>query len=139
MWKPCPVFVDRYEVSDAGQIRNIQTGRVRRLRPSNKGYFVAIIYRDRAFKTVSIHRMVALAFLGPPPFEDALVGHKDNIKTNNAIENLEWCSHGENTRHFYNGFYKPIKRSAETKRKMSEAKRLQWLNGVYAHRKSHYK
>lgn len=50
-------------------------------------------------QTYLVHRLVALAFLGEPPFPGAVVNHKDGDKTNNTPENLEWCSCSENEIH----------------------------------------
>lgn len=50
-------------------------------------------------QTYLVHRLVALAFFGEPPFPDAVINHKDGDKTNNAPENLEWCSCSENEIH----------------------------------------
>lgn len=43
-----------------------------------------------------VHRIVAETFLGPPPFEGAVVRHLDDNPTNNRVENLAWGSHKEN-------------------------------------------
>ena len=49
-----------------------------------------------------VHRLVAHAFLGPPPSEAAWqVNHVDGNRSNNRKDNLEWVSQSENTRHFY--------------------------------------
>ena len=49
-----------------------------------------------------VHRLVAHAFLGPPPSEAASqVNHIDGNRSNNGIQNLEWVSHSENVRHSY--------------------------------------
>lgn len=45
------------------------------------------------------HRLVGLAFLGEPPEEQPLINHKNGIKDDNRLENLEWSSVSENTQH----------------------------------------
>jgi len=49
-----------------------------------------------------VHRLVAAAFLGPPPsMGHSIVNHKDLDKGNNSVENLEWTTPSENQLHFY--------------------------------------
>ena len=45
------------------------------------------------------HRLVALAFLGEPSGNRNVINHKNGIKDDNKVENLEWCSISENTQH----------------------------------------
>ena len=53
-------------------------------------------------RVVSVHRLVAFAFLGPPPCVSSThVNHKDLDKGNNRAENLEWVSPAENLSHFH--------------------------------------
>ncbi len=67
---------------------------------SGFGYAFVILCVDRQRKQKYIHRLVAEAFVFGY-FADAEVNHKNGIKTNNVVWNLEWCSRSENLRHAY--------------------------------------
>ena len=83
----------RFEVSSIGRVRNKRTGRIRALRPRTGYWRVGIEMR-----VVSVHRLVATAFL-PNPDGKPYVNHKNCVRTDNRVENLEWCTHLENMRH----------------------------------------
>lgn len=85
-----------YEVSKCGQVRNRETKHVKSLRSSGKGYMRVTLYPSG--KTYSIHRLVAEAFVFKPE-GTTCVNHKDGNKKNNNVENLEWCTPKQNTRH----------------------------------------
>ena len=64
----------------------------------SSGYFRARIHGERLY----VHRVVANAFLGPPPSEDAWqVHHKDGNPSNNSLTNLEYVTGSQNQRHSY--------------------------------------
>jgi len=103
-WKPC--FEGYYEVSDIGRVRRIKPGsgtrKGRILNPpiSKSGYRDAQVTIRRKTLRSFVHRLVAKAFLGPcPPGKQ--VNHKDGVKTNNRVENLEYVTHKENALHAY--------------------------------------
>jgi hypothetical protein len=65
---------------------------------SNAGYLRTSVYENGKHKNVSIHRLVAMAFV-PNPENKPEVNHKDGDKTNNHADNLEWVTGVENKRH----------------------------------------
>lgn len=68
------------------------------------------LWNDKGHKTISVHRLVAVAFLGKPSDEKMTVNHKDGNRKNNCVENLEWLSLADNIRHgFHNGFFSSAK------------------------------
>lgn len=96
-WRTIPSF-PVYSASNYGRIRNDGTGRIMHVYPGTRGYLALTLRRDNKQTTQMVHRLVAEAFLGGPhPGLD--VNHIDGNKTNNYIENLEWCTREENVRH----------------------------------------
>ena len=86
-----------YEVSDHGRLRSWKGdgSRPRLMNPSpNRGYLSVLL--DRKFRRV--HRMVAMAFLGPPPFDRALVRHLNDDPLDNRVSNLAWGNWADNAR-----------------------------------------
>ena len=67
------------------------------LRPKNNGtgYFTVCLYKNKIHKYYLIHRLVAQAFI-PNPDNLSEVNHKDEDKSNNRADNLEWCDHKYN-------------------------------------------
>ena len=97
MWKTID-FEPNYEVSDLGEVRNKKTKAVKGLRFDRGGYLRVTLYPSG--KTYLIHRLVARTFLEQPDGCN-VVNHKDGVKSNNKLENLEWCDNKHNVNHAY--------------------------------------
>lgn len=83
---------DRYSVSNLGRVKSNYANKERILKPYfNKcGYLMVDLRHPSTRKSVSVHRLVAFAFI-PNPDNLKEVNHKDEDKTNNRVDNLEWC------------------------------------------------
>lgn len=94
MWKTLEKY-SLYEVSDKGFLRNKKTKKV--LQSFDKdGYCVSRIKDNHGhYKCVKIHRLVAECYLENPK-KLPMVNHKDEIKSNNFVGNLEWCDNTYN-------------------------------------------
>lgn len=102
-----PVKGYHYEVSNTGQIRNIRTGRILKQEINRYGYCQVCLCKNGIPKKFRVHRLVALAFI-PNPNGLPEVNHKDECKTNNRIDNLEWC-----TREYNNNYGTRNERAAK--------------------------
>jgi hypothetical protein len=99
-------YVGRYQVSSNGMVRAHPYAKMRGMRPGrvlyqsldNNGYPQVQLWICRSAKTVKVHRLVAEAFLGEREC-GRTVNHIDGNKKNNNVENLEFVTSKENTRH----------------------------------------
>lgn len=96
VWKPIPNYEGFYEVSNTGKVRSIYRYR-RVLKPmiSTTGYERVDLFKNKNRKQFSVHRLVAMTFIDNPD-QKPFVNHKDENKTNNSVDNLEWVTHVEN-------------------------------------------
>jgi hypothetical protein len=99
-WKAIKGYEGRYEVSDTGKVRTFLRNKHRELKINidKAGYCTVVLYKDNNCKTVKVHRLVAQAFL-ENPLSLPCVNHKNEIKTDNRVENLEFCTVGYNNRY----------------------------------------
>lgn len=89
-----------YRVSNKGNVKNKNTGRILKPGINRYGYPYVSLYNDGVPKPKTVHRLVARAFI--PGYDNTLqVNHKDGNKTNNSVDNLEWMTRLENMRHAY--------------------------------------
>lgn len=87
IWKDAPGFPG-YQISNAGRVCS-NRGILKQ--DFVKGYFRVRLYRDKHVVRIFVHRLVALAFI-PNPNGLPQINHKNENKTDNRPENLEWCT-----------------------------------------------
>lgn len=103
-WRPVPN--SPYEVSDLGRLRrspesprgkNARPGRIISGTVNAEGYIaVRLTLNDRRDRSMLLHRVIASAFLGPPPTLAHVVAHGDGNPSNNHLINLRWATIREN-------------------------------------------
>lgn len=98
----------RYEISDQGRVRRVasargaRVGRILKKRFDCHGYSIVSLFRGgaRSESQERVHRLVCSAFLRPPLHKED-TNHKNGIKADNRLENLEWCTRSQNVLHAY--------------------------------------
>jgi len=113
-----------YLISDQGRVFNLKFKRFLKPAKNTWGYLQIVLQNNGVRKIQKVHRLVALAFISNPD-KKPQVNHIDGIKTNNHVENLEWCTNSENSHHAMdNGLLKPVKGSKHYRAKLNENKVL---------------
>lgn len=109
IWKDVVGYEGLYQVSDKGRVKSLWFGKDKILKPLKDGWGYIFVYlcKNGERKMCKIHRLVAQAFI---PNTNSLpqVNHKDEDKTNNKVENLEWCD-----RKYNNNYGTRTQRQAE--------------------------
>lgn len=112
----------KYEITETGLVRNKRTKRILKPILLPQGYYVVSMYDNKLkYKQCYMHRLTAETFL-PNPECKQTINHKDGVKTNNTITNLEWATYSENCKHAYDtGLKKPtIQDMSHTYRKVEQ-------------------
>ena len=100
-WRAVPGYEGLYEVSSYGRVKSIDRyvksksyrlhkGKVLSPGKDRNGYLFVVLSYNGKHKGITVHRLVAESFI-PNPDNLPQVNHKDEDKTNNNVDNLEWC------------------------------------------------
>lgn len=116
IWKDIFGYEGLYQVSNFGNVRSLDRavwcspsatrgsykmkvkGRALNFSKSVDGYLRVALSKNSKSATTPVHRLVASHFIPNPGMLDQ-VNHIDGDKTNNYVDNLEWCTQVENARH----------------------------------------
>ena len=109
IWRDIEGYENLYQVSDKGRVKSLKRNKdkIMSLRRDKDGYLLVNLWKNHERKTFKVHRLVAQTFLSNTQ-NLPQVNHRDEIKTNNCVENLEWC-----TAKYNNTYGTHIQRSSE--------------------------
>lgn len=147
-WRAVPGYEGLYEVSNRGRTRTLRRiivskkgveirlrGRLLKVRPDAKGYDLRPM-RDHSgkIKWLHVHRLVLLAFRGPPGPRQ-IGRHLDDVKTNNNLSNLTWGTHKENVEDSFRNGTRSRRKPRVSKRRIigpfATGEEMQWITSVF--------
>lgn len=104
IWKDIPGFEGFYKVSTLGRIQSAKRpstkGKILKQGITTKGYNKVTLCTNGVTLSRETHRFVGLTFI-PNPENKPCINHINGIKTDNSVENLEWCTQQENVQHAF--------------------------------------
>ena len=111
VWKDIKGYEGKYQVSNLGRVKSLPKRRGRGVgymceemiltqAKHHYGYNVVNLRSNGKGTTIEVHRLVANAFICNPDNKPQ-INHANGNKTDNRVENLEWCTNGENQLHKY--------------------------------------
>lgn len=151
IWEPIEFVFGLYLVSNKGRVRSLphsvygegknkwQTRKGKILTPEKliNGYHRFTLSYDGKSKRMSAHRLVATTFI-PNSENKPQINHRNGIKTDNRVENLEWCTGSENVKHAYTNNFFTIQKGEDsssskiTKRQAIEIFKSKGSSGLVA-------
>lgn len=115
IYKDIPNYKGLYQVSNFGNVKSIFNEKLLKPYVRKTGYVHVLLSKDGKRKCYTIHKLVMLAFVGESNGLD--VNHIDGNKQNNKLDNLEYCTRKENSKHAWKtGLCKYTEKTRETAR-----------------------
>jgi hypothetical protein len=99
-WKPIKGYEGLYEISNHGEVKSLMHRKLMSASAASNGYLMTTLSNSGTKKTFCIHSLVASHFLNNP-LRKPIINHRNAIKTDNYVGNLEWATYSENIKHAY--------------------------------------
>jgi len=118
IWKDIPGYEGMYQISNMGRLKNLERKfwrnhsvtykytlytrkeNISKLHSWDGDYIRTTLYKNGIKKHIKLHRLVGQLFI-PNPKNLPQINHKNGIRYDNKVENLEWCTNSENILHAY--------------------------------------
>lgn len=104
IWKDIPNYEGLYQISNLGNVKSLYRitnnnhiihEKILKPQDNNNGYLIVNLYKNNKMKAKLIHRLVAKTFIDNPN-NYSYINHIDKNKSNNTVNNLEWCTQSYN-------------------------------------------
>lgn len=118
VWKDVVGYEGLYKVSNVGRVKSLKKDMILNVKPHYWGYIIVCLTKDKEEKSKRVHRLVAEAFIQNPnnyPY----INHINCIKTDNRVENLEWCTQSHNVKHNFKMGVRTLRGEANNMAKLS--------------------
>lgn len=117
-WKDIEGYEGLYQVSNTGKIKSLKNNIIMKQTDDKDGYKKIVLSNNGSRGYYRVHRLVARSFIHNNGFP--FVNHKNGIKHDNCVDNLEWCTQSHNERHAYDTGLKCTKLKAQDVLKIRE-------------------
>lgn len=136
IWKDIEGYNGVYQISNLCRVKSYKCNNIRILKPSTTtyGYHHYKLRLNNVSKSWKAHRLLAIHFV-PNPLNKPCVNHINGIKIDNRVENIEWCTLSENTRHAHDKGL--IHRSNKGKWVSNKSKKIYQYDLLGNHIKTH--
>lgn len=128
-----------YAINEYGTVINIKTKHIKSARKDTDGYLrVKLCDGRKNTENISVHKLVANAFLEKPDGDNYVVNHKDGDIYNNHYTNLEWILKGENTKHRFETLLSISNKVGEPRGITYNGKTNKWQAKIQVNNKYYY-
>lgn len=108
IWRDIEGFDGMYQVSNLGRVKSLyrttkeitEEGRILKASIGKRGYWYVALFKDGKNHTKTVHRLMANAFM-PNPDNLPNINHISGIRSDNRLENFEWCTQKQNMHHAF--------------------------------------